>query len=127
MQLFFRERENRIESVLEFDNLGRQLDLLRDANRRLQDTNDGLRTVVDVSAMNSGSSPRIVGRHEFTSLVSGGYGGVGGGGGAHPPPDILRTPSDNEIAERFFARSNRRKVRKKKRSVCGASGSDDFL
>ena len=38
-----------MEFVYEFDNIGRQLDLLRDANRRLQDTNDGLRNIVDVN------------------------------------------------------------------------------
>ena len=38
-----------MEFVYEFDNIGRQLDLLRDANRRLQDTNDGLRNLVDVN------------------------------------------------------------------------------
>ena len=37
------------------------------------------------------------------------------GGGA--PPDILRSPSDNEIAERFYARTGGRRRRKKKRWV----------
>ena len=40
-----------MEFAYEYDNLSRQLDLLRDANRRLQDTNDGLRTIVDVNVV----------------------------------------------------------------------------
>ena len=142
-----------MEFAYEYDNLSRQLDLLRDANRRLQDTNDGLRNIVDVNPVreychsiggvviqfelsarphsplkrpkgrnqsvkppmqasisdsrSTTGSPRLGGRHEFTSL--------GSCGGA--PPDILRSPSDNEIAERFYARSGGgRRRRRKKRS-----------
>ena len=52
-------------------------------------------------------SPRLDARQElYTSLGS-------CGGGA--PPDILRSPSDNEIAERFYARTGGRRRRKKKR------------
>ena len=40
-----------MEYVYEFDNLNRQLDLLRGANQKLQDTNDGLREIVDVSGI----------------------------------------------------------------------------
>ena len=43
-----RERENREEFAYEYDNMSRQLELLRNANQRLQDTNDGLRNIVDI-------------------------------------------------------------------------------
>jgi len=89
--LFCRERENKLEYVYEFDNLNRQLELMRDANQRLQDTNDGLRTVVDIGAL---SSPRS------SAAASGG----GGGGGSVSnreltnllmSPEMLRTSSSD--------------------------------
>ena len=42
--------------------MGRQLDLLRDANWRLQDTNDGLRNIVDVNRDSLGGLGLGVGR-----------------------------------------------------------------
>ena len=63
-------------------------------------------------------SPRLGGRHEFTSL--------GSCGGA--PPDILRSPSDNEIAERFYARAGGgRRRRRKKRLDRGSHGHDQAV
>ena len=47
-KLILRERENREEFAYEYDNMSRQLELLRNANQRLQDTNDGLRNIVDI-------------------------------------------------------------------------------
>ena len=51
------ERENRMEYMYELENIHRQLDLLRSANQKLQDTNDGLVQMVDVNSLRS---PRVV-------------------------------------------------------------------
>jgi hypothetical protein len=95
-----------MEFVYEFDNLNRQLELLRcslfssvkqkifkcvsipyrNANQRLQDTNDGLRTVVDLSALNS---PRPMRR----SLVG----------------DQLRSPSDSDLENRVRGSRHRKR------------------
>lgn len=50
------ERENKMEYMYEMENINRQLELLREANQKLQDTNDGLRQVVDVNTLRS---PRL--------------------------------------------------------------------
>ena len=64
----------------------------RDANQQLQDTNDGLRSVVDIGTINSPG----MGRHEFSTLLA---------------PDIIRTPSDNEIADKLYHPLKRKKKR----------------
>ena len=51
------ERENRLEYVFELENIHQQLDYLRQANQKLQDTNDGLVQMVDVNSLRS---PRVV-------------------------------------------------------------------
>ena len=83
--LHYRERENRMEYVYEFDNLNRQLELLREANHKLQDTNDGLREIVDVSSMKTPRTPLLGGaRRTSSTRTGGGRDGRGGeGGGAN--------------------------------------------
>ncbi len=110
-----RERENKMEFVYEYDNMNRQLDLLRDANRRLQDTNDGLRSVVDIGSLSRGTSPRVSCR-DFTSLIS--------CNGA--PPDVIMAPSDNEITDRYFARSGGGGKKRKKNGKNNKHGSEYF-
>jgi len=54
------EKEGMMEYVYQYDNLQRQLQLLHDANRKLQDTNDHIQGMVDMPAiaMNSPMPPR---------------------------------------------------------------------
>ncbi len=68
--------------------------LLREANQKLQDTNDGLRTVVDVGSIHS---PHLSGRHEFAHLIS---------------PEILRSASDVELAEKLYHPIKKYNIRK---------------
>lgn len=59
-----------MEYVYEFDNMNRQLDLLKDANQKLQDTNDGLRQIVDVSDVRSPRNARNARKSSRSSPLS---------------------------------------------------------
>ncbi len=74
--------------------------ITREANQKLQDTNDGLRTMVDVAALNS---PR--GHSRAGSAAGGDYGG-GGGAGLLSPDIVLRSSSDLELAEKLYQQQN---------------------
>lgn len=95
------ERETKVEVLYEFDNLNRQLDLLRDANHKLQDTNDGLRSVVDVTSLNS---PRVCSRNDLTNLFS---------------SDLLRNPSDSDFSDKIHSQP----LKRRKRRVYQGGGS----
>jgi len=47
------EKESMMEYVYQYDNLQRQLQLLQNANKQLQDTNDHMQNMVDMPALNS--------------------------------------------------------------------------
>jgi len=51
------EKESMMEYVYQYDNLQRQLQLLQDANKKLQDTNDHMQNMVDMPAI-ALNSPR---------------------------------------------------------------------
>jgi len=78
------EKEGMMEYVYQYDNLQRQLQLLHEANKKLQDTNDHIQGMVDMPSL-SGNSPMPMRRpiaNSFTrdDLVDGGDGGDGLGG-----------------------------------------------
>lgn len=58
------EKESMMEYVYQYDNLQRQLQLLQDANRKLQDTNDHMQSMVDMPAI-ALNSPRLNIRREL--------------------------------------------------------------
>merc|ERR1719273_635664 len=69
------EREQRMEYLYEVDNLSRQLELLREANEKLQDNNDGLREIVDFNNIRSprpsiGKRSPIMNGHDFEAVES---------------------------------------------------------
>eukprot|EP00095_Tigriopus_kingsejongensis_P000097 maker-scaffold1877_size25834-snap-gene-0.9 protein:Tk00097 transcript:maker-scaffold1877_size25834-snap-gene-0.9-mRNA-1 annotation:"ras and ef-hand domain-containing protein" len=104
------ERETKAEFLYEFDNLSRQLDLLRDANQQLQDTNDGLRSVVDVSYINSLNSPRPSSRNDLSGFFN---------------SDLFKNPSDPDFTDRISQPVKRRKRRVHHPGLAGSRSPSD--
>ena len=80
------------------------LDSCRDANQKLQDTNDGLRSVVDMRDLHS---PRT---------SAGSDHGFGTGGGERIgllSPEMLGSASDIELADRLYQHAGKRHRRRR--------------